>query len=345
MSRRQFLKMAALGTSAAALAGTRPLVARAEEAQFKWRMANLYPRGIAFGVSYQGFADLVKAMSGGRLQIDVVYDGEGVNATEVLGATKTGLVEMGAPYMALHAGELPAGLVELGLPGGPARVDQLLALFYEGGWLDAVRAAYGEQGLHYTGPAFQPGVYILTKNPVNSLADLNGMKLRAPGAYGKFVAEFGVAPVTMSFSEVYTSLATGVIDGCASSNLIDYRDGKFYEQAKHLYAIPLSGAQVAGLIVNQGAWDSLPDDLKAIVDTASVWHGNDQANKSTVWVADALGEMVGNGLQQTGAAMSADDSAKWKAAGEKVWAEYAAADAHSKTLIDLQRSFMSKMAI
>src|SRR3546814_14433115 len=62
--------------------------------------------------------------------------------------------------------------------------------------------------------------------PINSLSDLNGLKLRAPGGYGKFVAQFGAQPVTMAFGETYTALATGVIAGCASSNLIDYRDGQ-----------------------------------------------------------------------------------------------------------------------
>ncbi len=80
-------------------------------------MATLYPRGIAYEVVYRQFCDNIKAMSGGRLVIEDIYDGEGVAATEVLGAVKSGLVEMGSPYMALHAGEMPSGVVELGLPG------------------------------------------------------------------------------------------------------------------------------------------------------------------------------------------------------------------------------------
>ncbi len=247
MNRRNFLGMTVVGAAAGTALAT-PAIA---QQTFRWRMATLYPRGVSFGVAYDAFAKRVESASGGRLVIDVVYDGEGVGATEVFAAAKSGLVEMGSPYMALHAGEMPSGVVELGLPGGPERYDQLYTLFSMGGWAPVLDEAYGSQGLVHLGPCIQPGVYVLTKEPINALSDLKGMKLRSPGAYGNQMRQLGVAPVTMAFSEVYTSLATGVIDGCASSNLIDYRDGKWYEQAKYLYPVPLSGAQVAPTIVNR----------------------------------------------------------------------------------------------
>src|SRR5688572_5679827 len=116
MERRKFLGAAGVGALAAGvLASTRPAKAAAE---FNWRMANLYPRGTSYAVIYQGIADWVEKASNGRIHIEVLFDGEGVGATEVLQATAAGLVEVGCPYMALHSGELPAGIVELGLPGG-----------------------------------------------------------------------------------------------------------------------------------------------------------------------------------------------------------------------------------
>src|SRR5262245_11266141 len=111
MERRQFLSAVGAGALAAgAIAAAKP----ASAADFTWRMANLYPRGTSYGAVYQAFADLVKRATGGRLEINPLFDGEGVGATEVLQATMSGLVEAGCPYMALHAGELPAGIVELG---------------------------------------------------------------------------------------------------------------------------------------------------------------------------------------------------------------------------------------
>lgn len=322
------------------LAGAAVPAAAQDAESFHWRMANLYPRGTSFGAVYQAFTDEVAAMSDGRLVIDNVYDGEGVPATEVYGATRTGLVEMGSPYMALHTGEMPLGVIELGLPGAPTELTDLMALFYEGGWLEELRAAYQEQGLYYLGPFFQPGVYLLTKTPVTTLADLDGLKIRAPGAYGSFVRGLDVSPVTMSFAETYTSLATGVIDGAASSNLIDYRDGQFVEQAKYLYPVPVTGSQVSSFIVNLDAWNSLPDDLKAILDTAAYRYGVDMAVKSSVWEQQAVAEMTAKGLEWS-PAPSAEDMARWQQAGQSLWAEYEAQDPHSGRLIELMRTFMA----
>jgi TRAP-type C4-dicarboxylate transport system substrate-binding protein len=342
MRRRDFTKTMLLAGAGAAIAAAGPARKAAAAPEFSWRMAVLYPRGVSFGPVYQSFADRVKAMSNGRIEIQVVFDGEGVGATEILSATRTGLIEMGCPYPALHAGELPAGVVELGLPGAPTQLNQLLALFYEGGWLAAVRKAYASQNCFYLAPMFQPGVYIITNREVKTLDDLKGLKLRSPGGYGKFVAALGVAPVTMAFAEVYTSLATKVIDGCASSNLIDYRDGKFYEVAKYLYPVPMTGAQVAGVIINNDAWAKLPDDLKAILEVGGVWHGEQHANKSTVWEQAALKEMVSKGLQR-GPLPTDADRQRWAAAAASTYPAYEA-DPFSKELIGLQRDFVANLA-
>lgn len=343
MKRRSFLSAAGVAGVAATAATMMP-AGKASAATMKWRMANLYPRGVSFGPAYQGFADQVKRMSGGRIEIQVVYDGEGVGATEVLGATKSGLVEMGAPYMALHAGELPAGVVELTLPGAPSRLDHLLALFYKGGWVETLRKAYAEQGLYYLAPAFQPGVYLITKEPINSLADLKGKVLRSPGAYGKFMRNLGVEPVVMAFSEMYPSMATGVIDGAASSNLIDYRDIKLVEIAKYIYPVAVTGAQVSALVVNMGAWNKLDDDLKGILEIAGVWHGLQHANHSTMAVSESVREMESNGMKWD-PAPSAADKAAWAKAGASLAEEYAAADKWSAELIKQQYAFMKKMGI
>jgi TRAP-type C4-dicarboxylate transport system substrate-binding protein len=337
MKRREFF------AAAAAVAGTVAVASPAvAQSTFRWRMANLYPRGVSFGTAYESFTKKVEAMTGGRLIIENVYDGEGVGATEVFSAVKSGLVEMGSPYMALHAGELPAGVVELGLPGGPERFDQIYTMISMGGWGEILRETYASQGIVHIGDIMQPGVYLLTKKPINSLADLAGMKLRAPGAYGSHMRELGVAPVTMAFAEVYTSLATGVIDGCASSNLVDYRDGKWYEQAKYLYPLPLSGAQTSPVIVNKAAWDSLPADLQATLLAAQVDHCWEHVGLSIMTVGEAVEQMKAGGAEFT-AAPSEEDRQKWRQAAETVWEEFAAADPASKRLVEAQGAFLARI--
>lgn len=314
----------------------------AAQKEIKWRFACLYPRGTAFAEVYQSFCDNVKAMSNGRLIISMTYDGEGVPGDQILQATKSGLVEMGSPYQNLHVGELPAGAVELGLPGGPSQFVELLALFQESGWENVLREAYGAYGVYWLNAFYQPATYMLTKKPIKSLAELKGIKIRGPGSYGKVTKQFGMSPVTMVFAETYTSLTTGIIGATCGSNLIDFRDGKFYEPAKYLYPLTLTGSQVAPFIVNTNAWKKLPDDLKAILHTAGNWAGADMRVKALIWEEEALQEMIAGGMKWS-PQPSAEDVAKWKEAGKKIWPEYASKNKYSKQLIDIQNAFMKKL--
>jgi TRAP-type C4-dicarboxylate transport system substrate-binding protein len=244
---------------------------------------------------------------------------------------------MGAPFQSMHAGELPAGVVEIGLPGGTDDPAKLQALFNEKGWDKVLTKAYGAQGLVWLEPYIQPPVYIITKKEINSVEDFKGLKIRAPGAYGKFLRNLGASPVSLAWSEIYTSLATGVIDGSIGSNMIDHRDGNHVEVAKYMYPMPLAGAQVLPIIVNYKAWKKLSDDLQVAVREATAIHAEEQLRLSKKWEAEAIKEMEAKGLQWSPAASDADRKA-WAAAGAGLWDEYSAADKYSKQLIDILRT-------
>jgi TRAP-type mannitol/chloroaromatic compound transport system substrate-binding protein len=341
---KKTLMVVGIGLALVFLMGTiLPDMAAAQQAQpqFKWRMATLYPRA-SYGLTYPTFADACKKMSGGRLEVTIVYDGEGIPATEVLNAVRTGLAEMGQPYQALHAGEFPAGVVELGLPGGPSNIVEIRALFHEGGWDKIMKKAYATQNAMWVWEMPQPATYLLTKKPINKLDDIKKWKIRCPGAYGRMLAHLGASPVTMAFAEVYSSLASGLVDGVDGCNIPDHEGGKFYEQAKYLYPLPLSGAQLSSVIVNLNAWNKLPDDLKEIVVGATSLLGDDQQNKTGLWEKESLAKMVAKGVKWSPKPSAADEK-KWAEAGQKVWDEYASKDQYCKELIEAQKTFMKRI--
>ncbi|WP_192035077.1 TRAP transporter substrate-binding protein [Halomonas sp. YLGW01] len=303
-------------------------------AEYNWRFSNLYSRGTAFGELYENLGENIEELSDGKINVQVLYSGEGVGTTGLLGAVKSGLITMGAPFQSMHAGELPAGVVEIGLPGGTADTDKLQSLFHEKGWGDVLEEAYGSQGMVWLEPYIQPPVYILTKEPIESVEDFEGLKIRAPGAYGKFLRNLGASPVSMAWSEIYTSLATGVIDGSIGSNMIDHRDGNHVEVAKYMYPLPLAGAQVLPIVVNRNEWNKLPDELKDAVRKATEIHAEEQLTMSKQWESEALEEMKANGLQWSPEPSEADKEA-WAEAGATLRAEYAEQDKYSKQLIEI----------
>ncbi|MBE9397352.1 TRAP transporter substrate-binding protein DctP [Pontibacterium sp. N1Y112] len=327
-----------LSTSALAMAlGLSTVAADVSAAEHNWRFSNLYGRGTAFGEVYESLAKNIETMSEGRIKVQVLYSGEGVGTSGLLGAVKSGLITMGAPFQSMHAGELPAGVVEIGLPGGTDDPKELQTLFHDKGWDKVLTKAYGSQGMVWLEPYIQPPVYVLTKQPINSVEDLKGLKIRAPGAYGKFLRNLGASPVSLAWSEIYTSLATGVIDGSIGSNMIDHRDGNHVEVAKYMYRLPLAGAQVLPIVVHRGAWKKLPDDLKAAVRKATEVHAADQLRLSKQWESEAVAEMESKGLQWSPEPSDADREA-WATAGAGLWDEYASKDKYSKQLIDILRN-------
>jgi TRAP-type C4-dicarboxylate transport system substrate-binding protein len=322
------------GGAMAVTLATSMLPSMVEAAEFNWRFSNLYGRGTAFGALYENLAKDIETRSDGRIAVQVLYSGEGVGTEGLLGAVKSGLITMGAPFQSMHAGELPAGIVEIGLPGGTADTDKLYDLFHKQGWDKILTQAYGSQGMVWLEPYIQPPVYVITKKPINSIADFKGMKIRAPGAYGKFLRNLGASPVSLAWSEIYTSLATGVIDGSIGSNMIDHRDGNHVEVAKYMYRLPLAGAQVLPIVVNRNAWKKLPEDLQAVVRKATEKHAEQQLTMSKQWEKEAITEMEGKGMLWSPEPSEADQKA-WADAGAGLWDEYAAKDKYSKQLIDI----------
>jgi TRAP-type mannitol/chloroaromatic compound transport system substrate-binding protein len=111
-----------IAAAGVAVLGLGAAPASAEGADYNWRLAVGYSRGVALADLHLPFAENIGEMSGGRIAVQIVYNGEGVNQEEIFGAVKSGLVQMGLPYMALFYGEFPPGLIQLGLPGGPRTI-------------------------------------------------------------------------------------------------------------------------------------------------------------------------------------------------------------------------------
>ncbi len=335
------IKKNLMTTSIVALLSVMTIVDTAKAADHNWRFANLYGRGTAFGELYKDLATDIEKRTNGKIKVQVLFSGEGVGTSGLLGAAKSGLISMAAPFQSMHAGELPAGIVEIGLPGGTDDAVELHKLFHEQGFGDVLKKAYGSQGLTWLEPYIQPAVYIITKKPIKSIADFQGLKIRAPGAYGKFLRNLGASPVSLAWSEIYTSLATGVIDGSIGSNMIDHRDGNHVEVAKYMYKLPLAGAQVLPIVVNRSAWKKLSPELKKSVYKATVAHAKSQLENSKKWEKEAVEQMISKGLKWSPTPSEADKAA-WAKAGAGLWDEYSSKDKYSKQLVNILRKTQTK---
>ena len=143
-------------------------------------------------------------LSGGRLQVDVFAAGELVPAFEVLDAVSRGTVQLGHSAPIYWRGSIPAAQLFGSVPFGML-ADQFNAWLYFGGGLELWREAYaGHRVIPF--PAGNTGAQMggWFNREINSLADLNGLKMRIPGLGGEVMQRAGaLAREFARFGDLY----------------------------------------------------------------------------------------------------------------------------------------------
>ena len=271
MKRREFI--GGLG-GGAALAACTPRtqeqgVAGTAE-RFSWKLVTTWlPNFPGLGTGVNTLARYIQEMSAGRMEITVYAAGELVPAFEIFDAVSQGSAEMGHGAAYYWRGKSEAAQFFATIPFGLNAHEQNAWLYYGGG-LELWREVYEPFNL-VPFPAGNTGVQMggWFNKPIESMADLQGLKMRIPGIGGEVLRRAGGTPVNLPLSEIFTALQTGSID--ATEWVSPYNDMAIgLHQAARYYYYP--GWQEPGptleCMINRDAWESLPEDLQAIVRVA-----------------------------------------------------------------------------
>jgi TRAP-type mannitol/chloroaromatic compound transport system substrate-binding protein len=266
------------------------------EAQtFRWKLITTWPKNLpALGTIPERMADRIRLMSNGRLDIKVYGAGELVGAFEVFDAVSQGTAEMGNGASYYWRSKLPIAAIFSTVPFG-LTAQEMNGWLHYGGGLELWRELYQPFGL-IPMAAGNTGVQMggWFNKEINTLADLEGLKMRIPGLGGEVLERVGGLPVAMPGSEVFTSLQTGVID--ATEWVGPYNDLAFgLHTVADYYYYPgwhEPGAAIES-IVNAEAWASLPRDLQVILETAVRHANDDMLAEFTARNAQALETLIG----------------------------------------------------
>jgi TRAP-type mannitol/chloroaromatic compound transport system substrate-binding protein len=261
---------------------------------FHWKLVTTWPKGFpGLGTAPEKFAAMVHKMSRGRLQIKVYGAGELVPALGVFDAVSTGSAEAGHGAAYYWKGKLPSSIFFTAVPFGMT-AQEMNGWLYHGGGLELWREAYAPFNLIPMAGG-NTGVQMAGwfNKEINSIADVKGLKMRIPGSGGEVWNRLGGTSVTLPGGELYTSLQTGVID--ATEWVAPYNDLAFgfHEVAKYYY---YPGWHEPGstleLIINKQAFEALPEDLKAMVETAARYANADMLDEYTARNNAALHQLV-----------------------------------------------------
>ena len=261
--------------------------------------AEVNPLDTIVGQTDTAFKEKVEELSGGSIKVDLQASGVLGAEADVLDAMlgHSGTVDMArlSASSLTNYGATKAGL--LALPYifssrehfwnfAKSDVAQEFLSETEDLGLGIKGLTYGEEGFRH----------FFTVKPVNTMEDLKGMKLRVssdPVMVGT-VESFGANATVVAFTELYSALQTGVVDG-AEQPIANYKSNAFPEVAPNLI---LDGHQLGliEIVITNDAWDKLTEAQQACVTAAADYAADFNANLSASKEAEVLDELKADGV-------------------------------------------------
>ena len=338
---RPALRQSIFAASAALLLAVSSFCASA--AEFNWRMqSNLNAGEPGYESVRIYFAEAIERMTGGRMKIQLHPVGALFPIKEGLEAVGNGIVEIGMMTGGYFSGKLgPIATLESGVPGAERSAIERHAFFYRKGFLDVAREAYDKYNIFYLAPHLSPSWDIISKKPITSAKDFDGLKIRSFGIEAKWYESMGASVVFLSGAEVYTALSTGVVDavrwGSPANNLklSLHEVGKYYIQPS-----PMPGPN-NNFLINKDAWNKLPDDIKAIMEESAKLASMDYMARGAQLDASAVKTMKEAGIEFV--RIPDDEWSKMEVNVRNLWAEYAKEDDISARTVKMMQDYMKEL--
>lgn len=237
-----------------------------------WQMITCWTPSMAVSESDRRFVKIVYELSGGRLQISVNTAGTIVPALSVFDAVaRGGVAEIGSDCPAYWSGKNSAFDLLGSFPMALSQYDVFNWYLHFGGH-DLYNYMYGKYNMLYFITSVAPmGSGIRSRQPIRTLADFRGKKLRMSGkAQGYILQKLGAAQIVVPGGDIYQALQMGTIDGAEfSCPFIDWSLGLGDVTKYNIGPGWNQPATVFGIMINRDAWDKLPPDLKRIVEFAA----------------------------------------------------------------------------
>jgi len=174
---------------------------------------------------------------------------------------RDGRLDAAAAVLPYYSGEAPVLNVG-GLPGLFQSFDEY-AKVTDAFLFDAYDRIYHEKysAMHLAHGNW-PGQVIFSKQPIRTLADFKGTKIRAHNLEtSQLMAKLGAKPIAMPFGEFFPAIQRGVVDAGMTGTMPGYGIG-LYQVTKYINDWRIGYTVAWSVVANTKAWESLPADLK-----------------------------------------------------------------------------------
>lgn len=270
------------------------------------------------GAMAQQFKSLVESLSNNEIEVELFPNGALGTETEMLQNTRQGNLDMAF----IGIGNAVPFVKELATLTMPYLIEN---------HYDAIKATTGQLGQHWNDISIEKGGFRLlgwtyssfrfitnSKRPVTKLADLQGLKIRIP--QNKVILStlkaWGANPVPMAWSETFTAMQQGVVDGQENPYIVNFTS-KFHEVQKYLTEVHYQYS-LQPLVVGEKSWKSFDQKTRDILTRAGI-----ESQQYCIAFQIIESDNAKQGMIDAGVKVNTlEDEAEWKKlAMEKVWPE------------------------
>lgn len=242
------------------------------KAQIKLTYANFPPAPTFPCVQMERWKTEVEKRTAGKVKVETYPGGTLLHAKNMFDGVAAGTADIGCSCPSYFPGMFPViEAIDLPLGWPNAKVASLALLDIVNKYKPKELERFKVITMFTCPPA-----NIMSMKPILSLEDLKGYELRASGTGAKIIGMLGAAAVGMPQSDVPEALQKGVIKGNVSS-LEVMKDFKYAEYCRHVTANVNLFVVSFAVVMNKGKWESLPADVKKVIDDLSrdqaLWTG------------------------------------------------------------------------
>ncbi|WP_228276096.1 MULTISPECIES: TRAP transporter substrate-binding protein [Neopusillimonas] len=242
--------------------------AMADDKPVRWKVQSWFPTKLPHvGTQITDISKKVKAVSGNNIQFQVFEPGALIPPAECFDAVSNGAVNACWGISGYYYGKHPALAIYSAVPFGP-EWPEMLAFFYYGGGKERYEEIYAKnniKGIMCGGTVSEASGWF--RKEINSVEDLNGLKMRIFGLGAKVVEKLGVSAQLIPAGDIYPALELGTIDAAEfAMPAVDLQLG-FHQVAKHYYFPGWhQPATLYELIINMDKWNELSKTQQAQIE-------------------------------------------------------------------------------
>ena len=288
--------------------------------------------------------DDVQTMSGGDITIEMFYSSSVVATTETFDAAINGILDCDATGGAYQTGKNPAFQFVGDIMGGYDTPWQQYSWLYYGDGYDAAQELYNAQGMQLIGWAIYGQESFSSSKPLAGPEDLKGWKFRSPpGMETEIFEKLGASPIVMDFTEIFTALETGIIDGADASGLANNVGLGLYDIVKHATYPGFHSMPSDHLACNKDVWDGLTEQQRRIMETAwqklsfQIAMANEKANTEAAAALTAQGVTLYD--------WSAEDRKNFRKAAQAAWDDWATRSPEANALVESHKVYLRQLGL